>query len=138
MCRIARANWIALKLLTVEQLGDPSRARPSRSMRSRTGGRAGHVWPKRDPMTQCTVSDGVFVRCNQNDASNEGARSRLDRGMNGGTMRGKDASRRSPRPGAPSPLYMEGSDNYGPEISEGVGFSGVLSSISERIHDRRK
>jgi len=43
MCRIARANWIALKLLTVEQLGDPSRARPSRSMRSRTGGRAGHV-----------------------------------------------------------------------------------------------
>ena len=74
-------------------------------------------------MTQCTVSDGVFV--NQNDASNEGARSRLDRGMNGGTMRGKDASRRSPRPGAPSPLYVEGSDNYGPEISEGVGFPGV-------------
>jgi len=45
--------------------------------------------------------------------------------MNGGTMRGKDASRRSPRPGAPSPLYVEGSDNYGPEISEGVGFPGV-------------
>src|SRR4051812_48567002 len=66
-------------------------------------------------MTQCTVSDGVFVRCNQNDASNEGARSRLDRGMNGGTMRGHDASRRSPRAGAPSPLYVEGSDNYGPE-----------------------
>jgi hypothetical protein len=33
---------------------------------------------------------------------------------------------------------VEGSDNYCPEISEGVGFPGVLSSLSERTHDRRK
>ena len=35
-------------------------ARPRRSM-SAGGGRAGDAWPKRDPVSQCTVLGGVFV-----------------------------------------------------------------------------
>ena len=69
---------VALELTPAEGFVRPMRARPRFSKEGAGGGRAGHAWPKRDPISKRSVSRLRFVSPNgqQRATLKKGARSR--------------------------------------------------------------